>query len=162
MPELLLMSSLNPVTEGQDITQSRHPWVTLQQYFTIPDSRMDAFEQRVGQAAEAFFPIAIQGAERDLFGPDNDVGVRRVAALGKGATLHALHTVLGEVILHHDGEMRNPEWAFEGYNPHITYTDDRALERGEITTLNTVELVGKDAQNHKIIQKIWELSNPPG
>lgn len=157
MSELLLTSSLVPVEVGQDIAKSRHPWVTLQQYFTIPEYQMPAFTEKVGRAVEAFSPIDIEGADEAEFGPNNDVRVRRITALGEGATLAALHTVLGEIIEHHQGDMRNPEWAFEGYNPHITYTDNRALEEGERTTLQTVELVAKNEYNNKIIQKVWPL-----
>ncbi|UTX51297.1 hypothetical protein KI440_03830 [Candidatus Saccharibacteria bacterium TM7i] len=156
MSELLLISSLDPVEAGENLTESRHPWVTLQQYFTIPDEKMDTFVSRVGEAVEAFSPITVTGTEEsDTFGPNEDVRVRRVSAVG----LQALHTVLGEVIYHHDGDIRNPEWAFEGYNPHITYVDGRALKEGEQALLQTVELVGKNDAGDKIIQSVWRLES---
>lgn len=159
MSELLLVSSLEPVEVGSNLTESRHPWVTLQQYFTVPEGRFDEFTQRVGVAVEAFDPITIQGTELAEYGPNNDVPVRRVAALGKGATLAALHTVLGEVIHHHGGDMRNPEWAFEGYNPHVTLVDGRALDEGEVATLNTVELVAKNDSGDKVVHTMWRLDS---
>lgn len=120
---------------------------------------MDDFTSRLDGAIEAFAPIDIIGTEEAEFGPGNDVRVRRVVSLGEGATLIALHTVLGEAIVHHDGEMKNPEWAFEGYNPHITYTDGRAIEMGEHAALETVELVKKSEDGSKTIQKVWPLTS---
>lgn len=157
MSELLLVSSLESVEVGSNLTKSRHPWLTLQQYFTIPEDRFDDFTQRVSGVVEGFDPVIIQGTELAEYGPNNDVPVRRVIALGKGATLAALHTVLGEAIYHHGGDMRNPEWAFEGYNPHVTFVDGRALDEGETATLRTVELVGKDAQGDKVVRNMWRL-----
>ncbi len=158
MSELLLISSLGGTKEGMNLSAKRQPWLTLQQYFDIPEASLGGFTSRVGQAVEAFSPIEIEGLEDDFFGEKNDTLVRRVQALGGAATLRCLHTVLAEVITHSDGEIRNPEWAFEGYNPHVTYIDGRALAEGEVATLQTVELVGKDpVTNDKIIQKVWQL-----
>lgn len=95
MSELLLVSSLESVEVGSNLTRSRHPWLTLQQYFTIPEEQMNAFAERVGEAVEAFDPITIQGAEFAEYGPNNDVPVRRVRALHEDekATLQTVELV---------------------------------------------------------------------
>lgn len=158
MSELLITSSLDPIKEGQALQKGAPRFVTIWQYFELPDFHMNEFIAEAGDAIEGFSPIEIVGRENDMFGPNNDIPVRRIRALGAGATLTALHTVLGSVIEEFEGAIRNPEWAYEGYNPHITYGNGRALEEDEHEILTSVELVEKDAATQqKIIRKIWNL-----
>lgn len=160
MPELLITSSLDPIEEGEvfSIENKFRRHVTVWQYFDLPDVHLNEFIANVGNAIEGFSPLEIVGDENDEFGPDNDVPVRRVKALGEKATLITLHTVLGEVIERHEGVIRNQEWAYQGYNPHVTYMDGRALEKGERATLSSVELIESSIPSkNKIVRKIWGL-----
>ncbi len=158
MSELLITSSLDPVNEGDVFPKGLPRHVTIWQYFQLPDFRREAFIEEVGKAIEGFSPLEILGTDYAEFGPNNDVPVRRVRALGSGATLVALHAVLGEVIQRNDGEIRNPEWAFENFNPHTTYVNGRALEEAEYAKLSTVELVEQTPPSKdKIIRNVWEL-----
>lgn len=160
MAELLITSSLDPINERDVFTKEaglpRH--VTVWQYFDLPDIRENEFIADIGNAVEAFAPFEIEGEKEDMFGPNNDVPVRRVRMIGKGATLITLHTVFGVVIQEHEAFIRNPEWAYENYNPHITYKDGRALEEGERATLGTVELIKLDPiSKSKFVRKVWGL-----
>lgn len=92
-----------------------------------------------------------------MFGANNDTPVRRVIALGYHS-LHALHVELGGVIDRYDGEVKNLAWAYDGFNPHVTYVDNKALGVCEYTTMDTVELVERiDNPKGKRIRKVWEL-----
>jgi hypothetical protein len=158
--ELLITSSLDPVKEGDVFTKGLPCHVTIWQYFTLPDSHMNEFIADIGAAIAAFQPLEIVAytGEPDAFGPNNDVPVRRVHALGAGATLLTLHAVLGERIEHYEGTIRNPEWAYEGFNPHVTYVQGEALSEGEHAALTTIELIEKNTQlKAKTVRKIWEL-----
>lgn len=158
MSELLLTSSIDPIKEGQVFSKGLPRHVTVWQYFNLPDSHNEEFINDVGAALEGFSPLEIIGADNAEFGPRNDTLVRRVNALGRGAALTALHTVLGAIIEQHEGSVRNPEWTYENYNPHVTYVEGRALDEGERVRLRTVELIEKDlASKDKIVRKIWEL-----
>lgn len=158
MSELLITSSLDPIEEGQVFSKGLPRHVTIWQYFELPDFHRDEFIKEVGQAVEGFSPLEIIGLNEDQFGPNNDVPVRRVQALGSGATIITLHTVLGEIIQRHEGTIQNPEWAYENYNPHITYVDGQALNEGEHAKLTTVELIEKTPPSKdKIVRKIWGL-----
>jgi len=158
MAELLITSSIDPIEEGRVFENGVLPrHVTIWQQFMLPDVSLGSFEQEVGQAVEGFAPLEVLGAERALFGPNDDVPVRRVHVLGSGATLITMHAVLGEIINRHDGQVRNPEWAYENFNPHVTYVDDEALFEYQYVALNTVELVEKQSTGAKMIRKLWEL-----
>ena len=160
MSELLITSSLDPIEKGQVFSKGLPRHVTIWQYFQLPDFHRDVFIAEVGEAVEAFSPLEIMGAECDHFGPNNDVPVRRIMALGSGATLIALHATLGEIINRHDGVIANPEWAYQNYNPHITYVEGQALEEAEYTKLRTVELIERlPASKDKIVRNIWELED---
>ena len=161
MAELLLTSSIDPIEEGQVFEHGLPRHVTIWQDFTLPDLHMEAFIHDVSFTSQAFSPFEILGTEPAEFGPNNDVPVRRIMAVGRAATLTSLHTVLGSVIHRHGGEEKNPEWAYEGFNPHITYVDGRALEKAEYAKLSTIELIQRDPKNtkRKIVRKIWELED---
>jgi|GEM_PF-2124557 len=161
MSELLITSSLDPIEEGQVFTEGLPRHVTIWQDFTLPDLHMDEFIQDADATIQAFSPFEILGASRAEFGPHNDVPVRQVISLGRVSTIVALHTLLGGSIHRFDGEIRNPEWAYEGFNPHVTYVNGRALEEAEYAKLSTVELIRRDPENtrHKIVQKVWNLES---
>jgi len=157
---LLLTSSIDPISEGQIFPENeklpRH--VTIWQYFSLPSHSVEPFIKDVGDVVEGFSPLEIVGTNREHFGPNNDVLVRRVMALGTGATLITLHTTIGHVIYQHEGIIENPEWAYGGYNPHMTFVRAGALAANEYAKLNQVELIEKDATTReKIVRKIWKL-----
>lgn len=159
MKELLITSSLDPIEEGQVFTGELPRHVTVWQYFKLRDEYVEDFTAEVEEVTQGFEPLEIIGAEKDNFGPNNNVPVRRVMALGAGATLITLHSVLGAVIDKYDGEVRNQEWSFEGYSPHVTYVGGRALDKGEYAKLKAVEIIEKKTDpNRKIVQKILELT----
>lgn len=161
MAELLITSSIDPIKEGQVFEHGLPRHVTIWQDFTLPDLHMNEFIADAGNAIEGFSPLEIVAfsGKPDKFGPHHDVPVRRVYALGAGATLYALHAVLGSVIKQYEGEAKNPEWAYRGYNPHVTYVDGRALDEGERELLTTVELIQRDShmKSRKIVRKLWPL-----
>ncbi len=160
MPELLLTSSIDPIKEGdifpKEVPLPRH--VTIWQHFMLPAFHEAAFIEDIGAAVEGFSPLEVIGADYAEFGPYNDRPVRRVIALGTRATVVTLHTVIGTIIQRHDGTIRSPEWAYENYNPHMTYVNGRALEEAEYAKLRTLELIKEDAPTRtKTVNKIWKL-----
>lgn len=158
MSELLITSSLDPISEGQTFTRSLPRHITIWQYFDLPDFCRNEFIAEVGRSLEGFDPLGIEGADYAEFGPNRDVPVRRVKSLGRGATLLTLHSVLGAIIERYEGSIENPEWAYEGYNPHVTYVEGRALEEGEQALLQTVELIEKRSLvKEKVVRKVWNL-----
>jgi len=161
MSELLITSSIDPIEEGAVFLKGLPRHVTIWQYFTLPDSRLDAFTTELGEAIEAFSPITIIGGEDDMFGPKNDTPVRRVRSLGRGAaSLEGLHAVTGAIIERHDGEIQNPAWAYNGFQAHMTYVDGLALDKGEEAHLKTIELIEKkEPRNYKLVRKMWELED---
>lgn len=158
MAELLITSSLDPIKEGQVFSKGLPRHVTIWQYFELPDFHLNEFITEAGNAIEGFSPLEIVGADDDMFGERKDTPVRRVQALGHGATIFALHATLGAVIERYEGVIEKPEWAYAHYNPHITYVDGKALEENEREVLTTVELVEKKPNSKdKIIRKVWQL-----
>ncbi len=157
MAELLITSSLDPVQEGQVFLKGLPRHVTIWQYFQLPDSYLDALTSTVGEVVEGFSPLEIIGAKRAMFGEHNDTPVRRIKTIGAGATLYALHAVLGAVIEQHEGTIASPEWAYDGFNPRVTYVEGRALRKGEREILTSVELIEKTADKEKVVRNMWHL-----
>lgn len=157
MSEFLLSASINEVEAGQVLTKERSRYVTVMQYFTLPEASEATFIEEAGDVAAGFSPFDVEGGEYVELGPGNDVPARCIVTLGRGATLRALHAVLGAVIEQQDGEISAPEWAYDGYNPHMTYRNGVAIEKGERATLRTLELSKKMPGGEKVIQNVWEF-----
>lgn len=159
MAELLITSSISPIEEGQVFPGELPLHVTIGQDFYLPDSHLELFERDLEVALGAFSPIEIVGTDNDLFGPNSDKPVRRVTAVGRQATLTAFHTVAMQVVDRYEGVLKNPEWAYEGFQPHITYVNGKALRRGEQALLRQVEVIQRFDANRKIknVRKIQEL-----
>lgn len=157
MAELLITSSLNRIEEDE-VLDALPPHVTIWQPFQLPSAYEELFIDDATEVIAGFSPLEIIGGEVAQFGPRNDILVRRVIALGSGATLLTLHTMLGRVIEWHEGVVPNPEWTYERYSPHVTQGKGRALDYGEHRHLNTVELIERNPlSRRKIVKKVWEL-----
>ncbi len=138
--EYLLTSSIDPIKKGEQFVDGPLPrHVTLQQWFTL--DHVPAFKNALQNLATTLEPVEIIGGENAEFGPNNDVPVRLVRNIGRVARLH---TKTGELIERFGGELRNPEWAGDGYNPHVTYVDGAALDEGEAVTLRTIEMIKRE------------------
>ena len=136
MANYLLTSSLAPIERGQTFEGSLPLHVTVQQWFSLEYER--AFINALQNLATRFEPFDIEGGDEALFGPNNDLPVRLVRRVGRLARLHAQ---TGELVTRFGGELRNPEWAGDRYNPHVTHVDGAELKEGEVVTLRTIELI---------------------
>lgn len=158
MSELLITSSIDPIKEGQvfeGVPLPRH--VTIWQYFTLRDDYTEEFTVEAGKAIEGFSPYEIMGTGEALFGPREDTPVRKIVEYGRGMTLLALHSTLGSVINRYEGQVRNPEWTYQGYTPHVTYVDGKTFDATEYARLDTVELIEKQPTGAKVVRTVWGL-----
>lgn len=138
--EYLLTSSIDPIKKGEQFTDGSLPrHVTIQQWFTLRYA--PAFKNALQNFATTLEAIEITATEDAEFGPNNDVPVRLVRNMGR---LARLHTKTGELIERFGGELKNPEWTGDGYNPHVTYVDGIALEEGETVSLRTIEMIRRE------------------
>ena len=138
--EYLLTSSIDPIKKGEQFTDGLLPrHITIQQWFTLQYA--PAFKNALQNLATTLEPIEITAMEDAEFGPNNDVPVRLVRNMGR---LARLHTKISELIERFGGELKNPEWAGDGYNPHMTYVDGSALEEGETVSLRTIEMIRRE------------------
>jgi len=150
--EYLLTSSLDPIAPGERFTGPLPRHVTVQQYFQLDGSER-AFRHALTNVATRFAPIEITGGKEALYGPNHDVPVRLLQRLGGLARLHD-DTL---AVVQRFGSVHNPRWAGNGYSPHVTYVDGRALEEGETATLRTLELIAKQA-GEKTVEFVLTLS----
>lgn len=157
MPELLITSGFDRIQRLDSIQEEPRPHVTIWQYFKIDSDLMDDFTAEVSEVVNGFSPLEVIGAKLDNFGENNDVMVRRVDALGEAATILTLHSVLGSVISSHNGVVKNPEWSYEGYNPHVTLFNGVGIEEGERRVLSSVEIIEKQESGAKVMRDFWRL-----
>lgn len=137
--EFLLTSSLEPIKKGQQFEGALPLHLTIQQWFTLEYER--AFQNALQNYVGTVSPFEVIGDEEALFGPENNVSVRRVRNVGKLAIVHAKTK---ELLEQFGGELLRPEWAGAGYNPHVTYVGDRGIGENEPVLLKTIELIKRD------------------
>lgn len=138
--EYLLTSSIDPIRKGERFVDEPLPrHVTIQQWFML--EHVPAFKNALQNFATTLAPIEIKAGETAEYGPNNDVPVRLVRSIGR---LASLHTKTGELVERFGGTLKNPEWAGDGYSPHVTYVDGIALEEDEAITLRTLEMIKRE------------------
>jgi len=153
--DYLLTSSIDPVYKGQVFEEGLPRHITIQQWFTL--ERRGAFVNALQNFATTLTPFEITGTEEAMFGPHEDVRVRRVRNVAKLAMLH--DSTLEMIERYGRGSMRNPEWAGDGYNPHVSYVDGIALEEGEVVILKTIELIRRDPGSRtKVAEQVLPFS----
>lgn len=152
--EFLLTSSLEPIKKGQQFEKALPLHVTIQQWFTLESER--PFYNALQNYAASKSPFEVIGASDALFGPENNVPVRRVRKLGK---LSMLHMQTKELLEKFGGQLRNPEWAGDGYNPHVTYVDDQGIDEDQAIILKTIEIIKREEDsNIKTVEFVLPLN----
>lgn len=153
--EFLLTSSLDPIEKGDRFESEPLPrHVTVLQWFTLEQPK--AFVNALQNYAVTVSPFEVKGGEDALFGPDNDVLVRRIRTVGK---LASVHSRIVELVDQFGGSLKHPEWAGEGCHPHVSYVKGLALEDDEAVTLKNLELISREqGTSFRTVEHVLPLS----
>jgi hypothetical protein len=115
---------------------------TVLQSFRV-DASIDEVESVVRTRAEGSGPVTPVGDHVEGFGPRQDIPV---TVLGRADRLVALHNaLLTDLAALHGFAPDVPEWAGEGYRPHVTAGAWGQLAPGEEITFDRVAVVDVDA-----------------
>ncbi len=153
--EFLLTSSIDPIQKGQFFPNGPLPrHITIQQWFSLKSE--EAVMNSLQNYATTLKPFEVVGGEEALFGPENNVPVRRIQNEHRLLKIHA--DTLEIITRIGGGALANADWAGEGYKPHITYVDGEALEEDEPATLRTIELIKREDSVRKV-QLVLAMSN---
>ena len=125
--------------------------VTLADVFSIKGSPED-LTARLNEKLH-HYPILQSTVIRDeLFGENNDIPVRIV---DRTKDLLALHYVIVTVLEECGVQFNSPEFAYEGFGPHVTIQKDTQLEIGDAVKFDSIALVdmfpGQNERQRKIL-----------
>lgn len=134
--ELIIVACLDPIHETVIQKIPRH--LTVVPWFSVDEARVPDMSHELAVTVSSLPPLDLIGEDEDRFGPQNDVLVRRV---GSRAILGELHKTLLYIIDNHGAHIRSPEYAGEGYNPHVSKQADGYIDHGERIVLKTMQLM---------------------
>lgn len=136
--KLGIISSLEPLKKGDEFSEfPLH--VTLMTWFDM--SHKEAFTHQLQNFAARNATQAVIGGEEAMFGPNNDIRVRK---LGTAGSLYAMHVDLLDMVTKLDGKVWSGGYVGEDYIPHVTYQGDHGLEEGDVARLSHIQLISGD------------------
>ena len=93
--------------------------LTIMQDFSIPNRNLRQFLKDLEKISVWFHSMELETTEVDFFGPLNDIQVMKVG--GKDLQeLKELHSSIFELIYKMGGNVTNPEYCLENFQPHLT------------------------------------------
>ena len=159
--KLFLASSLEPLHKGDQFKD----WplhVTVVPWFQVNLYR--AFENALGNKIHSLSPVQITGSseivplrtvggDEALFGPEEDVRVRKLRDIG---ALASLHDTLLSMIERFDGQLEDTTYTGTHYVPHVTFLEDgRGIEEGERVELPGMQLISKGPESVKTVERVF-------
>jgi hypothetical protein len=144
MLHLALTLERSPTDAGFTAAADRWPChATVLQSFRV-DAPLDAVLAVVrARAAATDGPVTPIGDHVEGFGPERDI---RVTVLGRADRIVALHTDLVSSLATLDGFAPDvPEWAGEGFRPHVTAGAWGELAPGDEVTFDRIAVVDVEA-----------------
>lgn len=115
---LYLMSFKNPPEPGPYYYDPDNLHVTILDNFSIPNKRFHDFMRTANMLTRWFKAIPLRADGFDLFGVQGDIPVLKVHG---GLQLASLHESFADLVMAHDGVLRNPQFAYNGYSSHVSY-----------------------------------------
>jgi hypothetical protein len=159
MSEFLVTCHADPIEKGQQFLHGLPLHLTIQQYFKM-QNRIPEFVETLKELAANTRQLYVIGAEEAMLGPKNDVPVRRVRDLGGGA-LVSFHLQTWDLLQRFGAILQNPEWAKNGYNPHMALVKNVDFGAGDEKLLKTVELIERLPNKTKKVTDVFPFAVLP-
>ncbi len=152
METYLLSLPIKPVEIGRTYAQlPLH--CTVFQYFSTNIPFL-GLRRELSAIAGNTNPIELTGGEPALFGKSSDVPVNLVEETPE---LRALHETIRTWLIEQHAMIYNPEWAGDGYRPHVSVVDGEAFTSGMRVTVNRIALVQELIPQRKQITALFPL-----
>ncbi len=138
MAEKLIVSTLEPVESGQQF-ESLPLHVTLMPWFEITQESAITLNRYLKVLAKKTDTLELEGEEEAMFGEDNDVRVRKLAA----SKLCLMHFDILAAINWSDGKCQSPYIA-ENYNPHVSFVEGESIGQGETVDVHALQVIERE------------------
>ncbi len=150
--KFVLVASLDPLEKGDEFT--RWPLhVTLLPWFTIPDDRMQAFDNSVKSRVHTYEAQYPAGDTLEMFGPEKNVPVRTLKNIGR---LAHMHRELVECVERVNGTFYD-SWIKDNFRPHLTFQKDKGIDEDELIALTHLELIWGDIHGNRRVEQVYNL-----
>jgi len=129
---------IDPLPSDGDYSVGKRRHCTLLQPFTVPTEQAEALRVGIGEVTRATPPIRLESVGEDLYGPEHTVPVHIIRRTPELLSLHRRILLLAEEV---GGHLESPEWAGEGYSPHVAIRDGLGLEVGTAHVADELGLI---------------------
>ena len=136
--------------------------LTYVSWFDLPAQQSDRFQETLERVTEETRAPLITGGNLQYFG---DKTVRRLDVATKG--FNALHDFSAHAALvsfaHHVDPDFKGEFFSLSWSPHVSDTNERAMQQGEEIQLDNLTIIKRDTKmGRKIIQQVFEWGSRNG
>lgn len=134
----LLFASINPISKDAEMdVLPLH--VSITPAFNVEPRQNKELSKRLKERVERFNVFTIIGLEASLFGPEEDIPVRKVG----GVYLYEVHDAVLPVVKNVDKQF-SMEYAGEQFSPHVTERANSVMREGERAIVNKLHLAQQD------------------
>jgi len=124
--------------------------LTLLPSFSIPDASLPEFRRLLNTLTPWFRPPVLFPTEEALFGPKQDIPVKKVASLAEGEDncIHLYHRSVLEALHHLGGSVKEPHFTGGKFSPHVSYLDSwKPFSLDSVTLVHHREGFGRGIVN---------------
>lgn len=156
MPELFtqkwaIVSLLEDIAEGSEFHYTEFPLhITLAGVFAVEKIEEDLVAE-LSNLLKDTHPISVEASRKDMFGPDKNIAVMRIAPTPDLANLHNL---IHSWLVSCDAIFNSPQYQGVGYLPHSTFQKSGKLIAGEKRVFTSISLVDLYPHNDGYKRKI--------
>ncbi|TFD09390.1 2'-5' RNA ligase family protein [Cryobacterium sp. TMT1-66-1] len=138
MTHLVIVAPLEALTVGDSFPVSRFPLhLTVLPPFLV-NIDLAALWQVVAAVSESTEPLLAEVTGQGGFGANGEIAVGLIRPI---ASLLEAHSRLTEALMPLGWVAKEPQYSGEGYRPHITGNNERAVRSGEVFILQELAIV---------------------
>lgn len=125
--KFLAILPIDPLPDDGDYTKGWRRHCTVLQPFNVPHEQIEALQAGLADIARSTAPVHLESVGEDRYGPDRSVPVH---VIKRTRELLSLHRVVLQLAENLGGFIESPEWAGEGYSPHVAIRNGSGVEVG--------------------------------
>ncbi|WP_426997660.1 2'-5' RNA ligase family protein [Pseudarthrobacter sp. N5] len=159
MRNLILVTFVEPVTEGQEFPRSDWPL-----HITLARFDINGADAPAGVAARADAPVRAALGTQLTVGKDDAFGYLGsipVSLIEPSPALQLLHESLVDAVVGLSGTIASPQYTGNNYRPHVSHHGDRRAHPGDAVVLDRVALVDMAPDGGHATRRILHLWTLP-
>ena len=152
-PDRILVGLITPADKGT-VFERIPLHVTLLHWYSLPHGNQTVINNALVNQTYRIAPLELVGAERDKFGPNEDIPVTKLHIGG----LAAFHVMALEIVEKQGGVVHSP-YIRENYSPHVSDFGDKQFPvEGKPAVIDRVQLISADHETGlRTVEEVFSL-----